>query len=426
MNYKIGVDAAWEHIGRGDNVFITGGGGVGKSYLIRQLMDTMGSTVVVSPTGVSAANIGAVTIHSFFGLRLDVFTGKSILKKDKRSLLRAIETLIIDEISAVRCDKFYEIDYLLKRAKGNNLPFGGVQVVVVGDGLQLSPFVNAVDKIVYEENYNQVSCIGSLLWYELNFVNIILKKIHRQKDNELIKNLNLLRIGENKKDVCDFFNSRCLNKTLEDSIMVCTTNRMAEEINRHNYEANPNPAKLYKSKKVGVVPQKLVPDSNYLKRGEKVIVVANEYNKNDKTLMYYNGLLGTIIDLYPEAILIKTNTGEEVTIYNKRITTLEYYEEEGQLKQREIGEYIFMPLLPAYAFTIHKCQGLTLDKICVDLGTGAFTNGQTYVALSRATTVDGISLMNNLTISDIKVDSKMVEFYNRTFGKDFLLEYDDE
>lgn len=425
MSYKIGVDAAWEHIGRGENVFITGGGGVGKSHLIKQLIDTMKSTVVVSPTGVSAANIGSITMHAFFGLRLDVFTGKAILKKDKKPLLRVMETLIIDEISAVRCDKFYEIDYLLKRARGNNLPFGGVQVIVVGDGLQLSPFTNAGDRQVYESHYEQLSCIGSKLWYDLNFVNILLKKIHRQKDNELIKHLNLLRTGDNKKEVCDFFNNNCLNRQLDDSIMVCTTNRTADEINRHHYETNGNPAKLYKSKKTGVIDQKLVPDSNYLKRGEKVIVVANEYDKN-KELRYYNGLLGTIIDLYPNSVLINTKENEEITISYKQIMTLEYFEQDGSLQTRAIGEYLFMPLLPAYAFTIHKCQGLTLDKISVDLGTGSFANGQTYVALSRATSVDGISLVNSLVPSDIKVDKKMVEFYNTTFGKDFLLEYDDE
>lgn len=400
----------------GENLFITGPGGVGKSVVINELKARMrGSAVLLAPTGIAALNIGGATLHRTFGLPFSIASEEDWSPFGQCTDLFSddvVETIIIDEVSMVRADQFIAIDQKLRRVKGfPNLPFGGLQVILVGDFFQLPPVLTNQEASTYIEFFDSIFCFNTDTWDDLNPMVIQLDQVMRQEDKITVRALNAIRQGKKAPAVLQWINQKCWDTDVsEDAVTLCTTNARAGEVNSMFYDKNTNPELTFTANITGTFNER--PVDNYLKvkRGCRVVICANN-NANG----YSNGQAGEVIDYIADSdepyILVKLDNGSTVKVERHEWESITYKIVNRKLTKMVVGTFSQFPLKLGYAVTIHKSQGMTLDECIIDLGNGAFTHGQTYVALSRIRSFDKMLLECEIQQSDIIVDAEVIDFY---------------
>lgn len=410
-------------IKRGDKfVFVTGKAGTGKSYLIKYLKSKLiGQQVVyLAPTGIAALNIEGQTINSFFGLAPKIAIKSELdLNIKKKKLLEKIDIIIIDEISMVRADILDAMDHLLKIAHISRDHFGGVQIVCLGDLFQLSPVVKTEEREIFYSLYNCEYFFAADIMNSLEYNPIFLDNIFRQSDQKTIEVFNNIREGINIRDSLAFLNRNCygINAEYRDiprDLTLCGYNKDADKINNTNLLNINSKLFQYKATILGDFNTEIpTPSLLQLKKGAQVMFTRNI------TPTIVNGTLAKIIELSENSIYVRViKTGEIVEVTQMTWEKFKYEIEDGELVTVVTGAFKQYPLMLAWAISIHKSQGLTLDSLKIDLGKGAFTSGQLYVAISRAKSLLNLSLSKPLKISDVKVDQRVIDYY-KSFYIDF-------
>lgn len=396
-----------------NNMLILGQAGTGKSTFINYLKTASKKRLVcVCPTAVSALNIGGQTIHSLFQIQPRDFIMPEFLKlKAKpRNILFAADLLIIDEISMVSPDLLDAMDILARQARRNNAPFGGMQVVAIGDLFQLPPVITNDARQYYEQAYEHPNAyfFDSNVYKRANFQKVNFDLVYRQNDMELLGNL--IRLRRNETEALKFFNNcKIENETLRSNAVIITPFRaVAEKINADRLAQINETEVNYDGELIGNFSEKDVPAPMRLtlKVGALVIFVKN----SDK---WHNGSMGIVRALGAKEIKVQLlgDAREIVTVKSDKWEKIEYsHDEDNKLIENEIGSYKQFPLNLGYAMTIHKAQGKTLDSVVVDISRGAFAHGQTYVALSRTRKSSDMHIANPLRQSDIIFDSRVLEF----------------
>jgi ATP-dependent DNA helicase PIF1 len=405
-NFSKGQQAAYDAVLRGENVFITGSGGNGKSYLTRALTDD--HTVVCAPTGVAALNVEGTTCHKLFGLPIGLVEAKDwhIIPKSMSTLFKddLIKRIIISEVGMVRADILTLIDKRLQKVKKNDKPFGGIQMIVEGDFFQLEPIVSASEYKDYYSTYTSNFCFVSSSW---NFKVYELTEPQRHANPEQYAILNKLRVGKTK--VIDEIMELAEDyDDVEDTIHLCSYKKDADSINSLWYAKIKAPETQYNAFiegnfKSGDAP---VGEVVKIKEGAKVLVCANDIWGE-----YVNGDRGVVKRVFPNSVLVELVDGREVQIQRFTWTAYEYVEEDGKLVKEVVGRYNQIPLLLGWAVSIHKAQGLTLDRAAIDIGKGCFAHGQLYVAISRVRDLTKLSFVSPISKSDVIVKKEVKEFY---------------
>jgi ATP-dependent DNA helicase PIF1 len=396
------------------HILITGRAGTGKSTLLRMIKEKLiSSAVVLAPTGLAALHVGGSTIHSFFKFPPQITVEKAHEKGAQRSydkVIRNLEYIILDEISMVRADMLDCMDMYLRAARNNSKPFGGVRMIMFGDMLQLSPIIREQEKAIFEEKYPTPYFFSSyVLGYffknKTGLEIVELTKIYRQKDDTFTKYLDNIRQAQHLDEALEYLNTSHIGpmgSRPEKAICLTTTNRRADFINQENLEVIEKPIFAFKGIVTGNFPDKELPTAQdlFLKEGAHVMFV-----KNDKEGRWMNGTLGKISLLGKTKVVVTLDAGGVV-----QVDPVEW-EAYTAIESEAVGSYKQLPLKLAWAITIHKSQGLTFDELVLDLENGAFSEGQVYVALSRCRTKEGLYLVKKIRPSDIRVDQRVVQFY---------------
>ena len=402
------------------SLFLTGKAGTGKTTFLRYIVEkTSKRCVVLAPTGVAAINAQGSTIHSFFSLPLcpylpDVQELRNEyqmperyrrLRKDKVLILRTLDLLVIDEVSMVRADLMDAVDMTLRRVRRSTEPFGGVQLLMIGDARQLSPVVREEERPFLERVYPSPYFFHSKALQQLPNVTLELQKVYRQEDSDFVEILNAVRDARISAGMLQRINARVGAPAGEDWIRLTTHNHQADSENAARLAALPGDAARLEALVEGEYPEGLYPAaaSLELKPGARVMFI-----RNDPEGRYYNGKLGTVAVLEEDIVRVLADSREETAVDRQEWQNLQYTldERSGEIRQEVKGTFRQFPLRPAWAVTVHKSQGLTFDHVVIDIGS-AFAFGQVYVALSRCRTLEGISLVRpvrrDLLISDADV-----------------------
>lgn len=412
---------AWEFVEKtGKSVFLTGKAGTGKTTFLKKVVaESKKRVVVVAPTGIAAINAGGVTIHSFFQLPLHPFIpgmkieSKFAFSKEKRSIIKTIDILVIDEISMVRCDLLDAIDSVLRRFRNRNKPFGGVQLLMIGDLQQLSPVVTDDDVRFLSQYYPSPYFFGSRALSMVDYVTIELKEVYRQQDLEFISILNAVRSGRPSLEIIKALNSRYdpdfVPSSDEGYIRLTTHNSIADEYNARQLSLIDEPAHCFDADISGNFPESSYPVDFRLelKAGAQVMFVKNDPSSDKR---YYNGKIGIVTDFCEEYILVQCpGEDEKIAVEPLEWENSRYVinEQTQELDSEVIGVFRQYPLRLAWSITIHKSQGLTFDKAIIDAAS-SFASGQVYVALSRCRTLEGMVLATPLrqdsVITDLRVE----------------------
>ncbi len=420
------IELVWNFVNNTDrNIFLTGKAGTGKTTFLHRLREeSLKRMVVVAPTGVAAINAKGVTIHSFFQLPFGpILPGNGMVQnqfsrkfsKIKINIIKSLDLLIIDEISMVRADLLDGIDQVLKRFRDRNKPFGGVQLLMIGDLQQLSPVIKDDEWQLLKQHYSTRFFFGSKAFQESNALAIELKHIYRQEDAEFIKILNEIRNNTLTSASSEKLNRRYLpnfNPSADEGYITLTThNNRADRINTSELNKLKEKSSAYEAEIDGNFPEYMFPTHPelILKVGAQVMFIKNDSSPEKR---YFNGKIGKVIVLKDGEIVVRC-PGDKFDIS----TTQEMWEnvkyslhpETKEIKEEKAGSYTQMPLRLAWAITIHKSQGLTFDKIIVD-AQEAFAHGQTYVAFSRCTSLEGIVLTGPINPNSIINNMEVVSF----------------
>lgn len=406
--------AAFDTIERtNSNLLILGQAGTGKSTFVNFLKSASKKRIVCAcPTAVSALNIGGQTIHSLFQIQPRDFVMPEFLKlKAKpRNILTAADVLIIDEISMVAPDVLDAMDILARQARRNNEPFGGIQVVAIGDLFQLPPVITRDAMEYYKQNYEYANAyfFDSNVYKRANFIKYNFDMVYRQSDMGLLQNLRRLR--DNETDALEFFNNcKIMDPERRANAVIITPFRaVAERINADRLAQINAPEVVYNGQLSGTFSERDVPAplSLTLKVGALVVFVKN----NDK---WHNGSMGIVRELGAREIVVQLlNTARDIVAVRPEIwQKIEYSRDENdRLTENEVGSFKQFPLNLGYAMTIHKAQGKTLDTVVVDISRGAFTHGQTYVALSRTRSSSDMHIASPLRPRDVIFDERVLDF----------------
>ena len=398
-------------------LFITGKAGTGKSTLLKYFKANTGKKIIVlAPTGVAAINVGGQTIHSFFRLPPKIIQKDAIKRLRGKRLLENLDMVIIDEVSMVRSDLMDGIDYALRLNRGRmKTPFGGIQMVFFGDLFQLSPVVENEARQLLEERYLSPYFFSAKVFDDCHIRTIELSTIYRQKDISFMELLNRVRNKEHTKEDLDTLNKRVQKDTAvskkDPTVILTTTNSLANAINQDRLSKLPGKEIAYKAKASGKFKESTYPTDAFLKlkKGAQVILI-----KNDPDKRWVNGTLAKVIALSKDSIVVDINgLTYDVPVVKWQKIEYSYNKDEDKIEDEVVGDFAQYPIKLAWAITIHKSQGQTFDKVIIDMGHGAFTHGQLYVALSRCTCMDGIRLKRPVIHSDIIFDQRIHEFNER-------------
>lgn len=400
------------------NIFLTGKAGTGKTTFLRELRaQQLKRIVVVAPTGVAAMNAQGVTIHSLFQLPFTPYLpGRDLLKnnrysKAKINLLRSIDILVIDEISMVRSDTLDAVSSILRRYRNKNEPFGGVQLLLIGDLQQLAPVVKEDEWAILSQHYATPFFFDSLEFKQTHYYPIELTHIYRQSDERFVSLLNQIRSNQVSQETLTILNAR-YNPNAETNgeegyITLTTHNAQAQRINRQQMTLIGEPEYLFEAKIEGDFPEYLYPTDAQLqlKKGAQVMFIQNDASGEKR---YYNGKLGWVDRITQNSLFVRTEENTiEVTKGEWKNIKYSVDEKTQEIVEEVEGVFKQYPLRQAYAITIHKSQGLTFDKVIIDAA-AAFAHGQVYVALSRCRTLEGILLRSKITpqalVNDHRVD----------------------
>ncbi len=400
----------------GRSLFLTGKAGTGKSYLLNQIRKQLDDVIMLAPTGLTAINVKGQTIHSFFKLSLRPFLpNDNELEKltgDRRKLVRKAKLIIIDEISMVRVDIFSAFNKVLQLTMSNTLPFGGKQVLVVGDLYQLPPVVTSNEKDIIEQNYKSEFFFDAD-GLQNTFEMVELDKVYRQSDPLFIRILDTMRVASITAEQLAWVNERVVKQADEESITIATTNKIANTINASQLAALPDELHSFEAKitgrfeESGTMPAEVHLD---IKVGSQ-IMMTNNANDEDGNSRWQNGTLGKVVEITDDIIKVKLNDRiEDVERHTWESYEYKWNAATNSIEQEVTGTFTQFPIKLAWAVTIHKSQGLTFDKVNIDLGWGAFSAGQTYVAMSRCRTFEGVSVKQPIKLKDIFVNDAVKQF----------------
>jgi hypothetical protein len=442
-------ELAWQFIrNTREQVFITGKAGTGKTTFLRDLREKLDrKMVVVAPTGVAAINAGGVTMHAFFqlpfgpyvpqvqtgwGVQSEAADKNSLLANirfttEKRELLQSLDVLVIDEVSMLRADMLDATDQVLRHfRKKPDQPFGGVQVLLIGDLFQLPPVINAVEWDILRHHYNSPFFFDALVMQEKPPIVIEFMHIYRQRDAPFIDLLQAVREAKLSEKHQALLDERYIgNASPPDALMITLTthNARADRINREELAKIDSASYLFEAQVKGEFSDRSFPAEKdlQLKKGAQVMFLKNDKGENRR---YFNGKLATINDIKKDAIYVDLQDGLEPLEVKKEVWRNIRYafdREKQEILEEELGTFTQYPLRLAWAITIHKSQGLTFDRSMVD-AEAAFAGGQVYVALSRLRTIEGLYLSSRIPLSAITTDIRVRAFSQKTASLDQLRE----
>ena len=410
------------------SVFLTGKAGTGKSTFLKYICaNTTKNHIVLAPTGIAAVNVGGQTMHSFFKIPFKPMVPddpdyanptrmRKMLRytKEKVKLIRELELIIIDEISMVRADIIDFVDRVLRVYSGNmREPFGGKQLLLVGDIFQLEPVVTHDTRDILRRYYKNFFFFNARAFAQINLVAIELRKIYRQSDNDFIALLDRIRINRASSTDIARLNQRCnpdYHEVNDDFVITLATRRdTVDSINDEHMKALKTPEYVYEGAIEGDFPENSLPTAYNLalKEGAQVIFI-----RNDKEGRWCNGTIARITKLTDTRVYVALENGKEMAVEREIWENMQYTynEKEKKVEEKVLGSFSQIPIKPAWALTVHRSQGLTFNKVVIDFAGGAFTGGQTYVALSRCTSLEGITLLKPLSERDIIVSMAVVDF----------------
>ena len=395
-------------------LFLTGKAGTGKSTLLHYMRETTTKvTAVLAPTGVAALNVGGQTIHSFFRFPPTLIDPGSLRKRRSAKLFQKLETLIIDEVSMVRADVMDGIDTALRLHRDAiHTPFGGVQIILCGDLFQLPPIVRERDmQTFFDQQYGGPYFFCAKVFEDLQPCSVELTTIYRQHDEDFIYVLNKIRENNVDAELLGLLNARVRRggEPPQDSsfITLTATNQAAFRKNQACLERLAERSHTYPAEVSGQFEESIFPTEELLelKPGAQVMLI-----RNDPYKRWVNGSIGRISSLTDTKVWVEIRGTvyelEPETWHNIRYR---YNQETNRIEEEEVGSFTQYPLRLAWAITIHKSQGQTFDKVMIDLGRGAFAHGQTYVALSRCTSLEGLVFSRPVTPRDIVFDERVYD-----------------
>ncbi len=403
------------------SMFITGKAGTGKSTLLQLFRNTtQKNCVVLAPTGVAALNVKGQTIHSFFGFPPKILNKSDIKKRRYRKLYEKMEVLVIDEISMVRADILDNIDYFLQINRNNPLPFGGVQMVFFGDMFQLPPVVaKQEEKMILNSLYDSPYFFSAHIMQHFDIEMLELNKVYRQDERHFIRLLDSVRLNQIDYDDLLDLNERHVPNFKDNNqyITLSTRNQIVNSINNKKLNEIHTEEFIYTAKTTGEFDPRLYPTEFLLKLriGTQVMFIRNDAQKR-----FVNGTIGKVVYLDMDEIRVEIEQNDKKQIIEVQAETWEILKysinpDNNEIETEVKGTFEQFPLKLAWAITIHKSQGKTFDKVIIDMGRGAFEHGQTYVALSRCRTLNGIVLKQALRFQDIMVDERIIQFYESHF-----------
>lgn len=421
-------------------IFLTGKAGTGKTTFLKKLVqNTYKKTVIVAPTGIAAINANGVTIHSFFGIPFGSFipdssyqiTDTSVklntaytlakhlkMREEKRKLMQELELLVIDEVSMLRADLLDTIDFVLRTIRRQqHLPFGGVQVLFIGDLMQLPPVVKAQEWDVLKHFYNSIYFFDAKVLNNQQPLYIQLDKIYRQDDERFIELLNNLRDNKVLPKDLDLLNA-CYDPKLDlknqlNTITLTTHNYLADDKNRMALNSLKEPSVFYEAVVTGEFSESSFPvdHSLELRKGAQIMFIKNDISGKQ---LFFNGKLATVIELKPKEITVDFNDGSkpiQVEKYTWRNIKYELNKVTNEIEEVEVGQFIQFPIKLAWAITVHKSQGLTFEKAILDIN-NVFAPGQLYVALSRLKSLKGLRLSAPVQFNNIIQDKNLLDYNN--------------
>ncbi|HEY8783573.1 MAG TPA: AAA family ATPase [Mucilaginibacter sp.] len=416
-------------------IYLTGKAGTGKTTFLKYLKQTTNkNTVILAPTGVAAINAGGQTIHSFFQIKPSVYvpndirlrtrvgvddTDKSTIYdhfkyfKERLEIIKGMQLLIIDEISMVRCDLLDVIDRLLRVYRKREFePFGGVQVILIGDTFELPPIAEFEQWEILNQFYESPFFFSSKAIGKNKPIYIELKKIYRQNEQEFIELLNRIRINQITQNDLISLNSK-LNPTFSPNnnnnyITLATHNKIVDSTNSTKLLELTTELRLFEAATTGTFPDNIMPTNRILelKEGAQIMFI-----KNDKQKRYYNGKIAKIKSIIENEIIAEFSEGNEITVEKETWNNIKYLwnDDKKKIEEEVVGTFKQYPIKLAWAITIHKSQGLTFERVIADLG-AAFSSGQVYVALSRCTSFNGIVLKTRIDRNAITTDPRVLNF----------------
>jgi ATP-dependent exoDNAse (exonuclease V) alpha subunit len=416
-------------------IYLTGKAGCGKTTFLKYIKQTSTKkTIVLAPTGVAALNAGGQTIHSFFRIPPSIYLPNDVrlrtrpdaesedkqtifdnfhYRKSQKNLILGMELLIIDEISMVRCDLLDVIDRLLRVFRERESePFGGVQVVLIGDAFQLPPITQNEQWNILHQFYETPFFFSSLALKENKPKYIELKKLYRQKEAKFIDLLNKVRTNEVNEDDLFNLNTRFIPALFKNEnlnyITIATHNSIVDETNKRKLAELTTPLKTYNAETTDDFPDTMLPTEKVLKlkEGSQIMFI-----KNDAEKKYFNGKIARIKKLEDEKIIVELPDGKEIEVKKFTWSNIKYKwnAKEKKIEEEKVGDFTQFPIKLAWAITVHKCQGLTFDNVIADLS-GSFSPGQVYVALSRCTSLEGLVLKSRISRNVIKTDPHVLRF----------------
>lgn len=423
------LELAWQFIeNTGTHLFLTGKAGTGKTTFLHKLKaESPKRMVVLAPTGIAAMNAGGITLHSFFQLPFAPYIPDSSFSagddvayryrfsKEKVNIMRSIDLLVIDEVSMVRADVLDAVDAVLRRYRNSQKSFGGVQLLMIGDLQQLAPVVRDEEWKMLSRYYDTPYFFSSKALCETEYFTVELTTVYRQRDERFLQMLNGIRENRCDASVLAALNQRCIpgfNPPREEGyIRLVTHNNQAQRINDHALERLPGRAFAFPATVEGKFPEYLYPTEKVLelKQGAQVMFVKNDMSGEHR---YVNGTIGEVTFVSPSAIEVRClQTGVKLTLQPEVWTNARYAlnEETKEITEEIEGTFRQYPLKLAWAITIHKSQGLTFDKAIIDVG-ASFAHGQTYVALSRCRTLEGLVLSTPISAKAIINDETVASF----------------
>lgn len=408
----------------GCNIYLTGKAGTGKTTFLHKLKKKSPKRMIVTaPTGVAAINAGGVTLHSFFQMPFGPFvpgsetTARHRFGKEKINIIKSLDLLVIDEISMVRADLLDGVDAVLRRYRRSSLPFGGVQLLLIGDLHQLSPVVKDADRRILEQYYDSPYFFSSNSLRQTELITIELQHIYRQEDDHFIRLLNRVRDNNLDQATLSSLNARHIqgfadaDDKAEGYITLCTHNNNADTINAARLQKLSQKIYRFDAEIEGEFPEHSFPTTVSLELKPQAQVM---FMRNDPTpeKRFFNGRIGKITRISGERIYIKCpDDTDEIMVEPATWENIEYSLDPDTLEiiEKKIGAFIQYPLKLAWAITIHKSQGLTFDRAIID-AQAAFAHGQVYVALSRCRTLDGMVLNSPLSLRAVKTDGSVLRF----------------